>query len=180
MLDEGFVKEVDSQIERYLTINDVDYVERNGKKWFRCVYPDHNDSNPSMVRIPGKNILKCFGCGKTLNIVQAFDIFHPDNRNLTYTDKIKDIAAELGMHAPDDKYNDPKYIKQMRSAYSDFEKLVLRGKNRMKPNVRKYLADKRIPLNYPEIGYIPNYRAYEAYMRGKYPKEILDHFPHVY
>lgn len=175
MLDEEFVKEVDSQVERYLMINNVHYVERNSKKWFRCVYPDHNDSNPSMVRIPGKNILKCFGCGKTLSIVQAFDIFHPSDRNLTYADKIKAIAEELGMQVPDDKYSDPKYIEQMRAAYADFEQLALRGKSKIKLSVRKYLEGKRIPINYTEIGYIPDYNAYEYYMLDKYPKEMLDH-----
>ena len=175
MLDDDFITKVDGEVEKYLLIHNVHFIERKGKKWFRCVYPEHNDSNPSMTKIPTKNVLKCFGCGKTLNITQAFDIFHPSDKNLMYADKIQAIAEELGLEVPNNKFNSTEYIQQMRSAYNDFESFTIRGKSKMKNNVYKYLEDKNIPLSCNDIGYIDDYKAYEMYMRNKYSKEILDH-----
>ena len=175
MLDTDFIKNIDEKIEDYLLIHNVHHVIRNSKKWFRCVYPEHDDNNPSMVRVPNKNILKCFGCGRTLNIIQAFDIFHPNDKNLTYTDKIKAIAEELGVPTFEYKYSNLGQISQMHAAYNDFERIAIDGKRNISSNIQQYLKNKQIQIDYQDIGYIADYNKYKAYMQNKYTNEMLNY-----
>lgn len=63
----------------------------NPKKFFRCLNPEHDDNNPSMIYIDKYDICKCFSCGVSYDIFSLVGIdYHLDNFK-DQIDKVKEL-----------------------------------------------------------------------------------------
>ncbi len=78
--------------------------------------PFHNEKTPSFTVSPGKNIYKCFGCGKGGNAVQ----FLMEHEQLTFPESIRHLAKRYGIeleetatsqeYKEEQKLNDSLYV----------------------------------------------------------------------
>lgn len=56
--------------------------------------PFHNERTPSFTVSPSKSIYKCFGCGKSGNVVR----FVMDHENISYTEALRYLAKRYGIY----------------------------------------------------------------------------------
>ncbi len=88
------MKELDKYFKAYVaqfTQNQEQLVAlREGHKTIRCLFPDHNDSNPSMML--NDTNAHCFKCG-TMNIFKAANVF--EGKPLTGEGFIKENVLYL-------------------------------------------------------------------------------------
>ncbi len=64
--------------------------------------PFHGEKTPSLMVSPGKNIWKCFGCGKGGNVID----FVMDHESLSFMDAMKKIASEHNIEFPKKEVSD--------------------------------------------------------------------------
>ena len=88
------------QIDEIIEKNDIgdvigEYVklERKGSG-YSGLCPFHNEKTPSFSVHEGKQIFKCFGCGKGGNVVQFIMLAE----NLTYPEALEHLAQRAGPH----------------------------------------------------------------------------------
>ncbi|MBR8700472.1 MULTISPECIES: toprim domain-containing protein [unclassified Fusobacterium] len=79
-------KKIKEFLGEYLQLKGV-----NVNKLFTCLDPNHEDKHPSMSYYKDKNICKCFGCGKVMNI---FEIIGLEYGLTDFNDQLKK-AVEL-------------------------------------------------------------------------------------
>lgn len=65
-------------------LKEQDYFTPNREGFFNCINPEHQDQHPSMSYDRKRNIIHCFACGKTYNLI---DLVMKD-KNLSYKDTI--------------------------------------------------------------------------------------------
>jgi len=60
------------------------YFKTNREGFFTCINPEHQDQHPSMSYDAKRNIIHCFACGKTYNLIDLVML----DRKLSYKDAI--------------------------------------------------------------------------------------------
>lgn len=60
------------------------YFKTNREGFFTCINPEHQDQHPSMSYDSKRNIIHCFACGKTYNLIDLVML----DRKLSYKDAI--------------------------------------------------------------------------------------------
>jgi DNA primase len=90
----------ESTIDRILHESDiVDIIgasvtlKKKGQNYTGCC-PFHSESTPSFTVSPGKQIYKCFGCGKGGNVVS----FVMEHNNKTYPEALRILASKCNIH----------------------------------------------------------------------------------
>ena len=76
-----------------------DYLEEKGlniNKPFTCLNPQHDDKHPSMSYDDKRNIVKCFSCNSSYDIISLYAL----NNNLDNNKDFKKIVEDLAL-----KYN---------------------------------------------------------------------------
>jgi len=86
---------IDDQVKNLIKGHLKDYLEEKGiniNKPFNCLNPQHEDKNPSMSYDPKRNIVKCFSCNTSYDLISLYAL---DN-NLDATTDFKEIITRLG------------------------------------------------------------------------------------
>lgn len=81
-------------------ISDFVPLKREGTRYKACCpFPDHNEKTPSFVVSPHMGIYKCFGCGKSGNVIT----FLKEHEGMTYVEAVKFLAkrANITLHTED-------------------------------------------------------------------------------
>lgn len=76
-------------VDEYTTPARVNSVQR----WYRCPFPDHNDSTPSFLVNVERQSFICFGCNKKGDIFN----FVAEMENLSFMDAVKNVAKRAGV-----------------------------------------------------------------------------------
>jgi len=111
-----------------------DYLEEKGistTKPFKCLSPEHEDNNPSMSYDRKRNIIHCFSCGKTYNLIDLVML----DENLSYKDAIAFLNNKYGAIPLPSGYN-----KEKASKLPNYEDEILKLDNRTAIN---YLENQR-------------------------------------
>lgn len=87
---------------------------------YKGLCPLHNEKSASFTVSPGKNIWKCFGCGKGGNIID----FIIEKKGFLFIDAIKDLAAEYNI-----EFHSKEYTTEERAADLHRESLFDINKN---------------------------------------------------
>lgn len=99
-------KETVDQIIQTADILEVvgDYVplKRKGQNYWACC-PFHNEKSPSFSVSPGKGFYKCFGCGKSGNVVG----FVMDVEGSSYPEALRQLAKKYGIAVPEEQERTP-------------------------------------------------------------------------
>lgn len=134
MLKEKLMDRV--EISEYLTevANEFD-IGINNK--IRCPLPDHDDSTPSFFFDDGKQVFKCFGCGKGGTVVELHQIMSNKSKREAIEDLCRIYQIELSIIA--------NYKKQKVSKGKDFFD-KLRTKSRDKKSVLQTKEEKILTM----------------------------------
>ena len=73
-------------------------LRRKGVNYEACC-PFHNEKTPSFKVSPARGIYKCFGCGKTGNVVR----FIMDSENVAYPEALKMLAKKYGIEVREER-----------------------------------------------------------------------------
>ena len=119
MINDQAIQEIKEHLKDYL-----DELGINTKKLFTCLNPEHNDTHPSMSYDDKKNIVHCFSCNSSYDIISLYAL----NNNLDNSKDFKKIIEELAL-----KYNinyskninsetikKDNYIKQKKEDYTKY------------------------------------------------------------
>lgn len=81
-----------------------DYVQlkRQGQNYWACC-PFHNEKSPSFSVTPSKGFYKCFGCGKSGNVVG----FVMDIEGSSYPEALRALAKKYGIDIPEEEERTP-------------------------------------------------------------------------
>ncbi len=89
---EAQVQAVREALPQYLAnVHGITDLRRN----FRCLNPEHEDSDPSMKYVPNLFRVRCYGCGKEWDI---FDLAGWDEGAETFPDRLRAAAACAGVN----------------------------------------------------------------------------------
>ncbi|MFA9392444.1 MAG: DNA primase [Prolixibacteraceae bacterium] len=90
MIDPGTIERIMDAADIVETIQDFVVLKRRGVNYLgNC--PFHNEKTPSFTVSPGKQIYKCFGCGKGGGSVN----FIMEHEHLTYVESLKYLAKKF-------------------------------------------------------------------------------------
>ncbi|MGI4867868.1 MAG: DNA primase [Janthinobacterium lividum] len=114
-------KETVDQIIHTADILEVvgDYVQlkRNGQNYWACC-PFHNEKSPSFSVTPSKGFYKCFGCGKSGNVVG----FVMDVEGSSYPEALRQLAKKYAIDIPAEEERTPE--EQLRQNERDSQYII--------------------------------------------------------
>lgn len=125
------LQDVISRVKPYLT----DYLKEKGYEpdhtgKYKCIHPEHDDSNPSMGIINGE-VFHCFGCNCTGNILHAAHWLEglPINGKEFLVENLKYIAEKYSVSMPEIELTDKDQYKMF--AYNVYQQAssILNGYN---------------------------------------------------
>lgn len=91
MINDQVIDEIKAHLKDYL-----DELGLNTHKPFTCLNPQHDDKHPSMSYDDKRNIVKCFSCNSSYDIISLYAL----NNNLDNSTDFKKIVEDLAL-----KYN---------------------------------------------------------------------------
>jgi replicative DNA helicase len=150
-INDQVIQQVKDHLKDYLKERGIDT-----RKPFKCINPSHNDNKPSMDYFEKANIIRCFGCNKSYDIIS---LYAQDN-NLDTTKDFKKIIEDLAIKYNISASDTTEQITQPIQSYykkpnkEDFTKYL----NQVKKNIDKtdYLQKRGISdaiINKYNIGY---------------------------
>ena len=87
MIDNNSIENLKTRLDIVDVVGHYIELKKNGANW-KCVCPFHDDSNPSLVVSPSKQIYHCFSCGAGGDSIK----FVMEYEKLTYPETIEKLA----------------------------------------------------------------------------------------
>lgn len=88
MIDNNSIENLKTRLDIVDVVGHYMELKKNGANW-KCVCPFHDDSNPSLVISPSKQIYHCFSCGAGGDSIK----FVMEYEKLTYPETIEKLAT---------------------------------------------------------------------------------------
>ncbi|MCB0738247.1 MAG: DNA primase [Bacteroidetes bacterium] len=150
-------KEIIDDIKATANVEDVlsDFLsmKKRGANYL-ALCPFHQEKTPSFTISPGKNIYKCFGCGKSGDSVQ----FLMDHEHYTYPEALKFLGNKYGIEIPEEEVTEEQKqaLDERESIYAvlsfaeNFYKEQLNDQDYGKPIGLSYLNERQIDAEHIE------------------------------
>ncbi|WP_051188375.1 DNA primase [Proteocatella sphenisci] len=106
-IDNNFINEVKDKANIVDIISNYVDLKNNGSNYKSCC-PFHNENTPSFVVSENKQIFKCFGCGKSGDVIK----FIEEIENVDFIEALKILAEKLNIELPQNN----------KEGYSTYEK----------------------------------------------------------
>lgn len=128
MIDDQALREIKEHLEDYLSELGI-----NPRKLFNCLNPQHDDKNPSMSYDKDKNIVHCFSCNSSYDIISLYAIQNNLDNNTDFKKIVEDLALKYKISVKQNNTN--KKIKRETQApkKEDFTKYI----NKCKKDIDK-------------------------------------------
>lgn len=129
---------------------------------YKCTCPFHADNNASLMVSPGKEIWKCFGCGKGGNVFS----FLQEHEGISFPEAVRILASRSGIKMPETKLSDEELERQRKRESLEAALSFARDTYRSlvaEPSAEEFLASRKISaetLALYETGYAPSGRDY--------------------
>ncbi|DBA55694.1 TPA_asm: DNA primase [Porphyromonas phage phage022a_WW2931] len=129
---------------------------------YKCTCPFHADNNASLMVSPGKEIWKCFGCGKGGNVFT----FLQEHEGISFPEAVRILATRAGIKIPEAKLSDEELERQRKRESLESALSFARDAYRSlvtDPSAEEFLASRKISaetLALYETGYAPSGRDY--------------------
>ena len=109
-------------------INDIknhlkDYLDEKGlntNKLFTCLNPQHDDQHPSMSYDPKRNIVKCFSCNTSYDLISLYALDNNLDNNQDFKRIIDELALKYNIDVKTDQNDHPK--KESMRKYANIKK----------------------------------------------------------
>ncbi len=151
MIDNNSIENLKSRLDIVDVVGHYMELKKNGANW-KCVCPFHDDSNPSLVVSPSKQIYHCFSCGAGGDSIK----FVMEYEKLTYPETIEKLASMYNFSL-DYTSNDGK-IKEDRKLLENINMFFKKNLDHKKEAV-KYIQNRGIgeaSVEKFELGYAPS------------------------
>lgn len=99
-IDNNFISSIKDRANIVDIIGEYVNLKSNGTNYKACC-PFHNEKTPSFMVSESKQIFKCFGCGKSGDVIQFVEFIE----RVDFVEAVKLLAGKLNMEIPDDNYN---------------------------------------------------------------------------
>ena len=151
MIDNNSIENLKTRLDIVDVVGHYMELKKNGANW-KCVCPFHDDSNPSLVISPSKQIYHCFSCGAGGDSIK----FVMEYEKLTYPETIEKLASmynfSLDYTASDGK------IKEDRKLLENINMFFKKNLDH-KTEALKYIKNRGIgeaSVEKFELGYAPS------------------------
>ncbi|MCX7910068.1 MAG: DNA primase [Endomicrobia bacterium] len=162
-------------------------LKRSGKNYF-TLCPFHSEKTPSFSIAPDKNLIHCFGCGYTADIIK----FVQDIEHIGYYDAVEKIASQINFKleyvdaeeykAVKEKYNEISFLTEVLTDVADvYHEILLNSSEAI--SARNYLISRGLKIETIKefkIGFAPdgnyiskNYTSIPQFKNKKYDLSIL-------
>ncbi len=151
MIDNNSIENLKSRLDIVDVVGHYMELKKNGANW-KCVCPFHDDSNPSLVVSPSKQIYHCFSCGAGGDSIK----FVMEYEKLTYPETIEKLASMYNFSL-DYTSNDGK-IKEDRKLLENINMFFKKNLDHKKEAV-EYIQNRGIgeaSVEKFELGYAPS------------------------
>jgi len=151
MIDNNSIENLKTRLDIVDVVGNYLELKKNGANW-KCVCPFHDDSNPSLVISPSKQIYHCFSCGAGGDSIK----FVMEYEKLSYPEAIEKLASmynfSLGYTSNDGK------IQEDRKLLENINMFFKKNLDN-KPAALEYIKNRGIgeaSVEKFELGYAPS------------------------
>jgi len=151
MIDNNSIENLKSRLDIVDVVGHYIELKKNGANW-KCVCPFHDDSNPSLVVSPSKQIYHCFSCGAGGDSIK----FVMEYEKLSYPESIEKLA-DIYNFSLDYTQSDGK-IKEDRKLLENIN-MFFKKNLAHKKDALKYIKQRGIgeaSIEKFELGYAPS------------------------
>lgn len=173
MIDKNIINEINEKTDIVSLVSQYVHLEKHGKN-YRGICPFHDDTNPSFIVSPEKNICKCFSCGEGGQPIT----FYQKINNVGFTDALIALAEPLGIELNIEKTESFTKLKEHDAlkeaslfySYSLFN--TVSGEAALKYLKSRNLNDETI--KHFNIGYAPNNDVINKLLKEKeFSQEVI-------
>jgi len=160
MIENRSIEDLKSRLDIVDVIGSYLELKKNGAN-FKAICPFHNDSNPSLVISPSKQIYHCFSCGAGGDSIK----FVMEYEKLNYPETIEKLANMYNFSLT---YTENREQKEDRKLMENLT-LFFRKKLDNQQTAKKYLTDRGIgqaTIEKFEIGFAPSSDETLNFLRG--------------
>lgn len=154
MIDKSSIENLKQRLDIVDVVGHYLELKKNGAN-FKCVCPFHNDTTPSLVVSPAKQIYHCFACGAGGDSIK----FVMEYEKLTYPETIEKLASMVNFSL---SYTSSEGIKREESKLMDTLNLFYQKNLDLNPTAKSYIRQRGIgeaSVEKFEIGYAPTSQA---------------------
>lgn len=159
MIEKETIEEILSATKIEEVLGDYLVMKKRGINYEACC-PFHNEKTPSFKISPVKGIFKCFGCGKSGNVVK----FIMEHEKFTYPEALRMLAQRVNIIIPEnntyensDNYVSKTVLGAMELASNIFKEELMKDSA---SDVFKYIKSRGISnesISKFKLGYSPNF-----------------------
>lgn len=131
MIDNQIIDEIKKHLQDYL-----DELGINIHKPFTCLNPQHDDKHPSMSYDDKRNIVKCFSCNSSYDLISLYAIRNNLDNNTDFKKILEDLALKYKITIKSDKSDTLKKVvssEKVGQKKEDYTKYI----NKCKKDVNK-------------------------------------------
>lgn len=129
MINDKVIDEVKNHLQDYLESLGI-----NTNKPFTCLNPTHDDKHPSMSYDDKRNIVKCFSCNTSYDIISLYAIQNHLDNNTDFKQIIEDLALKYNISLTmDEQRQNTKKVTNVTPKKEDYTKYI----NKCKKNIDK-------------------------------------------
>lgn len=115
MINDQAIEEIKNHLKDYLQEKGL-----NINKPFTCLNPQHDDKHPSMSYDDKRNIVKCFSCNSSYDLISLYAIDHNLDNNKDFIRIIDELALKYNIDVKSNKSNTLK--KESMQKYANIKK----------------------------------------------------------
>lgn len=115
MINDQAIEEIKNHLKDYLQEKGL-----NINKPFTCLNPQHDDKHPSMSYDDKRNIIKCFSCNSSYDLISLYAIDHNLDNNKDFIRIIDELALKYNIDVKSNKSNTLK--KESMQKYANIKK----------------------------------------------------------
>lgn len=173
MIDKKIIDEINEKTDIVALVSEFVQLEKAGKN-YRGVCPFHDDTNPSFIVSPEKNISKCFSCNEGGRPIT----FYQKIKNVSFRQATVELAERLGIKLEIEvasdytKLKEHDALKEAQTMYRFNLTNTVSGEEALKYLQRRGL--KKETVSHFNIGYSPvNDVIYELLIKKDFTKDII-------
>ena len=129
MINDQVIDEIKTHLKDYL-----DELGLNTHKPFTCLNPSHDDKHPSMSYDDKRNIVKCFSCNSSYDIISLYALNNNLDNNTDFKKIVEDLALKYNIdYTKTNKSNTLKKVTNVTPKKEDYTKYI----NKCKKDIDK-------------------------------------------
>ncbi len=162
-LNNNKIEEIKEANDIVSVISEYIHLEKSGAN-YKALCPFHHEKTPSFIVSPSLQIFKCFGCGRSGDVIK----FVQDYEGITFYEALSQLAKRVGIKL-DDSFSkegedkEPLY-KAMEIAFNLYRKYI------NEKEVKDYLKERDIDYQTVErfqLCYVPTWEVLSSYVKRK-------------